>query len=192
MSHMKLSVSVPDDVWATVWTEGASPSHLVQEGLRLVAARRRDGSGQLLPGAEGTFFAVGEGGDELLEENLTRLTQEADEMERLGYQVGVEAAQRLHWSPLDRLNDVQTLARRLQEAWILGADEGDLLGEQFFGLVGDYSPEYLVDEGTGEPLSCPTFFMGAATGCLEVRDKVRQLRLARDVDSSSASKSEAD
>jgi hypothetical protein len=104
---MKLSVSVPDQLWESARSKGAdlSPSRLVQRALELWAGRD-DAGFSLDPPSEAS---------DLLDSAVARFAELArDEFER-GYLAGVTLAPHLDWWDLqdlhDRRFDVQVWAR---------------------------------------------------------------------------------
>ncbi len=106
---MKLSVSVPDELWAAV-TNGlprTSPSKVIQDALSLVLERRRAGE---TPFSRAPNEAVLE---RLLESglgaSLDRLADEAVTAEAQGYEAGVRAASSEPWTTLERATNPQVV-----------------------------------------------------------------------------------
>src|SRR5690348_2573508 len=97
---MKLSASVPDQLWANVYRDGESTSSVVQEGLRLLAAQRLQP--QYFPNAKGTEFDDEHARQSLLEW-VDGFVVEAQRLRRRGYQVGLEVAHALDWVTLETL-----------------------------------------------------------------------------------------
>src|SRR5690349_7017807 len=117
---MKLSVSIPDDLWLAVRRDDEANSQTIQEALRLLADRRRLG-GDMLPGATGTAY---EGEQDVVAAVLERLVSEAQDLRTRGYSAGFELAQRLRWAALERLpTDRASLARSLEHSFLV-ADQG--------------------------------------------------------------------
>lgn len=143
---MKITVSVPDELWAEAADPGDSPSAVVQEGLRLRADRRA---------AQSAPF---EGDSEMLERamagefsgKLDDLVRQAEGLRSGGYTVGVDAALSLPWDVLDRATDPVQLRAELI-AWFKGYDDGSILPDAFYQtlhqLILDYDLRGITDEG---------------------------------------------
>jgi hypothetical protein len=167
---MKLSISVPDDLWRDARLEDEPNSQTVQEALRMLADRRRAGAPEL----PGIGWPYGEE-SEVVVETLDRLADEARALRDKGYTIGFELAQRLSWTLLEKLpSDGSRLRGRLADAH-LNMTDGDPLESAMFvtlGTWGDGIPELLDDDGN--PLDSPTLFSGMAQAIAEVREAVRR------------------
>ena len=168
---MKLSVSVPDDLWEAVSGIDGSASQVVQESLRLLAERRRR-----------DFPTIGEShyaddGDLELREAVDKLTAEAAALRGTGYSIGVELSMSLPWLTLDVLPAGAALLRQLR-AWQSGFDADppvDDLPEDFRGALINLliqSEEGLDD--SENVVWLPTLFEGIVAGVEETHDAVRR------------------
>lgn len=93
---MKLSVSVPDDLWESARSviEGDSPSGVVQEALRRVTVAHGAEVGYAQPPAMDDELAAS------LAATRQRLLEEARGLYQAGYHRGIELAGRLDWTQL--------------------------------------------------------------------------------------------
>jgi hypothetical protein len=98
---MKLSVSVPNDLWRTVHTEGAGASETVQRALQCLAAT--DGVQGPLANAPGQANLDRYRDD--FESAVERATHEIERMRENGYRFGLSLAIGLNGSDFDALDD---------------------------------------------------------------------------------------
>ena len=90
---MKLSVSVPDELWKEVAGEDESPSEVVQRALRAEASRRTSRHRELRTREQETR----------MERIRDRLRHEAQRAFAQGYDLGLEMADELPWAMVARL-----------------------------------------------------------------------------------------
>src|SRR5271170_2749397 len=83
---MKLSVSVPDELWTRVAGQGSSPSEVVQTALATLASRR---SNRLRFGGDPEVIKANQ---ELLDQAVERLRIERKSLEEKGYRAGARLA----------------------------------------------------------------------------------------------------
>ncbi len=119
---MKLSVSVPDDLWEEARSIAADPnssSAVIQEGLRLWVAQTRSGPGYATSAPKDVL------GD--LHEARERLAREARAEFENGYGQGVQCARRLPWWAIENLADhYRFRVREWAGAWANAAVELDM------------------------------------------------------------------
>lgn len=120
---MKLSVSVPDDLWANVYRPGDKPSGVVQRGLRLLAAEKQ----RLV-----MTPAVSEEVAGALVAHTDRLARQARTLYQRGYELGLEVARVLEWVQLESFQGAENpLASLSSDDWedrrisLAPADEPD-------------------------------------------------------------------
>lgn len=175
---MKLSVSVPDSLWAEVANGSDSPSLVIQTGLRLLAERRRGDTQRLLARSKGSIYDTAEADDDLtrgLEEQLDKLVRSARDDRQNAYCVGVDAALSLPWSLLDRLPvDIEGC---LIDAFTHGPDSDglDQLAERILSCASEYE---LHEYFPADDVPSQTMLQAAAEGIADVREAARR-RLAQ-------------
>ena len=98
---MKLSVSVPDELWKEVAGEGESPSEVVQRTLREYAARRTSRSRDLRSRDQAAR----------MERIQERLREEAKAAFSAGYDLGLQMAEELPWELVACLATAQAHSR---------------------------------------------------------------------------------
>jgi hypothetical protein len=122
IAYMKLSVSVPDDLWDEVRSIAAdsnSSSAVVQEGLRRWVTQARGGPGYATSAPEDVL------GDR--QEAHERLAREARAEFEHGYAQGVQCARRLPWWAIENLADHHGFrVREWARAWATAAVELDM------------------------------------------------------------------
>src|SRR5262245_3093928 len=95
---MKVTASVPDNLWAAAHPKGERPSHTVQRGLRLLV--------QELDRAKVPFAQAPPDVDlDALKDGRERLRTEATERRRQGYEWGIRVASAMSWDNLEALLD---------------------------------------------------------------------------------------
>jgi hypothetical protein len=120
---MKLSVSIPDDLWGEVSTvrSGLNPSHLIQEALRLWV------STQSLPAGYSTAAPVDVGNR--LAALRERFANEAREEFEKGYRDALETADAFEWGDIDWLaENFHFNIKEWAHAWADSSVRGDLKG----------------------------------------------------------------
>ena len=119
---MKLSVSVPDDLWEearSIAADSESSSSVIQEALRRWVRQTRSGPGYATSPPEDV---VGE-----LQEARERLAREARAEFGHGYAQGVQCARRLPWWAIEDLADHHRFrTREWARAWANAAVELDM------------------------------------------------------------------
>lgn len=96
---MKLTISVPDPLWVSVYSEGDSPSSIIQEGLGLLVEQRA---------RENRAFAKAPGGDfgptleNVYAAKFDEVVDSAASSLSSAYSIGVEIATTCKFSELDR------------------------------------------------------------------------------------------
>lgn len=119
---MKLSVSVPDDLWEEARSVAAGPessSAVVQEALRRWVTQARSGPGYATNPPEDVL------GD--MQEARERLSREARAEFGHGYAQGVQCARRLPWRAIENLADQHSFrVREWARAWAKAAVELDM------------------------------------------------------------------
>lgn len=102
---MKMTVSVPDELWTSVFQPGQVASHVVQEALRLLAPQR----------SPAEPFASAPPGSDLaaIEAAKQALIDEATELWRAGYQLGIETVGLIPWSRLESFATSEEIAQWL-------------------------------------------------------------------------------
>jgi hypothetical protein len=171
---MKLSVSVPDEMWEQALRPGESPSAVVQEGLKLLVATRGQPAQRALRRAGGSYYGSDdEGAVSYVEEVLEAVTMNAAAMRDGGYSVGVDVAKRIPWAQLENLRNEAYIRSEL----VRWSRDGDCeLPEEVVQAVYDALSDFdMLD--SGEPPTSPTLYDGVADALLDVYDAVRR-RLA--------------
>ncbi len=170
---MKLSVSIPDDLWAAVFTEGASPSHLAQEAFRLLASKQERAATTSFPNAPAEV--------DLNEAEETRqaLAEELKRLRRAGYEFGLKAVAHLPWSLLDQFSDAETIfawilmhtteAEPGEEPYRFGCQTCDL-EEDFWEFANAAFQDFLA--GPADSTKSETFHTGMALALLDMRQAV--------------------
>jgi hypothetical protein len=178
---MKLSISVPDDLWAAVRRPDESNSQVIQEALRALANAQAQVAKRPMPGAVGTCYDPEDDEAAVIEDALERLTSEARGLRTNGYQLGVDVAHRVAWSALERLPaDRGDLVKLLTEMHLEEDGLGnDAVYEEMHRLIGDWGVEAAIYDDGDDPVESPTFFGGVAQALIEARDAVR-IRLLSD------------
>jgi hypothetical protein len=119
---MKLSVSVPDELWEearSIATDSESSSAVIQEGLRRWVTQTRSGPGYATSAPEDVL------GD--LQEARERLAREARTEFAHGYGQAVQCARRLPWWAIENLADHHGFrVREWARAWANAAVELDM------------------------------------------------------------------
>lgn len=119
---MKLTISVPDPLWVSVYTDGDSPSSIIQEGLGLLAERRA---------SENRAFAKAPGGDfgptleSVYSKKFDEVVESAATSLSSAYSIGVEIATTCKFSELDRAARRLDLIPALRQT-IIDPSFGDL------------------------------------------------------------------
>lgn len=118
---MKLSVSVPDDLWELAQSsapEESSPSALVQEALRHWTT-----GNSVLPGVAAQRPAEY---DKAFEQLQARMAAEAQAEAQRGYVAALSVAERLEWRQLDDLAERYKFdVAKWANAWRKAAEEAD-------------------------------------------------------------------
>lgn len=166
---MKLSISVPDDLWARVRREDESPSRVVQAALHLLA-RERQGTADLIMEIPGVEAAVDD------------LTEAGRGLRRTGLEIGAKAASSVPWNVLEGIE--QDALEGLEVSLCEGAGTygvGEALGD---ALMESLEEEGLASraEWTGEEQRGVGATISAAIieGIEVVRSEVRR-RLSSEV-----------
>jgi hypothetical protein len=125
---MKLSVSVPDDLWAQVHPEGAGPSETVQRGLRTLAEELRRAKRPLANAPDQANLDRYREAFDSAVETTTRTIQAALDN---GYRLGLLLAPGLVASDFDALELPRAVAglQTVVASW--GEDDGDVYSHEF-------------------------------------------------------------
>jgi len=200
---MKLSVSVPDDLWAQVHAEGAGPSDTVQRGLRTLVEELRQARRPLANAPDqANLDRYRDTFDSAVETTTRTLHATLDN----GYRLGLLLAPGLVGSDFDALEHPDAAAglQDLVSSW--GQDYGDVYSSEFTASVntvlenlcaagadtetGALRQQILGDEvepgagvswrhdgGEPYPKLSDTFAQGAIAALLDVRDEaMRRMR----------------
>jgi hypothetical protein len=163
---VKLSVSVPDDLWQAAAVDEQSPSAVVQEGLRALVAHREK-SAQRVGEFELRLSLHADGSELDLAETLKELTDAAVELYDVGYRMGVEIAGKLKFIVLDGLPS----GAKLRDLLLDAADDVDTpLAHLVRGALEDW--EFGLDV-EGDVIPSPTLYDGMAAGLEDMRGAVR-------------------
>jgi hypothetical protein len=176
---MKVTASVPDDLWATVHGKGQRPSHTVQRGLQLLASeleRSKEPFAQAPPDVDRDRLRAGR--EKLLAEALVRL--------REGYEWGISLASAMSWDSLDGLLDVTgsqivSLSQDGKQETVGPHDLEEILFDvavnsensyywQFFEDIGEFwhdDASLATESGHGVLLHNQTFLKGAARALVD-------------------------
>jgi hypothetical protein len=160
---MKLSVSVPDDLWERAHTPGDSPSATVQRALR-VLCESLPSEENPLPRAAGYYEIPGvDGGRAYAMEVLGGLAKDAEGQRGNGYSIGIEVVRKAGWQVLDLLPGEDALLRVLSdwqyagvdglETWVPEEDALEVLEEALADGLGGYSDEIALGRGVPIPSS---------------------------------------
>jgi hypothetical protein len=176
MTAMKLSISIPDDLWLAVRRTDEPNSRVVQEALRLLADQRAATAENPLPGAVGTEYDPSNTEHwQEVQAGLDRLHAEASRLHTLGYQVGVDTARQAPWNELERLPaDRTALARKLADMHVESDFETE--GEVFYFMdqsIKTWDVDKILKDDQDEYADSPTFFAGVAQAIDEARSAVR-------------------
>jgi hypothetical protein len=176
---MKLSISIPDDLWLKVHRPGEPNSQTVQEALRMLAETRNPSSSALVSLAGTAYDGSDPATVQTLEQGLAQLAKEAADVQRIGYTVGLEAAVMAPWSDIERLaSGHPQLDTQLYEV-IFEAGE---VGEAVRGALEQWGDQvdFIWDADAEEYVFSPTFFHGLARAFIEVRTEIhRRLNAAK-------------
>ncbi len=189
---MKLSVSVPDDLWSDLATGSNSPSQLVQDALRELQRHRRRGEERVVD-LEARLASSDPEGDPAaptVNSVLDRLTEEAADLMDTGYRMGVELAGKLSWLDLEALAE----GSRLRDDLIRAVErDGHFLGtggdlrDVIYQLLSDW--QVGLDED-GEAIPSTTLYAGMAAGLADIRVAIRErLRRSSEEEQSNGSNS---
>ena len=165
---MKMSISVPDDLWRRVAAPGESPSAVVQRALEALRPEQktevhRRAPAELLP--------------ELLDTELSdavdRLRHEMNEIRNAGYRAAVTLARSYHWRFFDGLPSTERAVVQL-----CGIDETELYSTVLSAAreAGATSTGQLTHGGRvlDDELPLDSFVEGFAAGLLDMKDRVRR------------------
>lgn len=172
---MKLSASVPDELWAAAARDKTSTSQVVQQALEALVEHRRAGE-QRVSSAEARHRAGWIADEDPADSVLSRLEKQARHLQRAGYMIGVELADRLGWLLLEKL-PLNLVARNLL-AWASGEldDLGGVLGDQYVDLT-DTLHNLLVEYHEGiddesERIASPVLYEAIVAGMDDVRTAI--------------------
>jgi len=168
---MKVTVSIPDDLWDAVRDPNEGPSHIVQKALRLLKARDA-----------GSFPNAPEGMDlSSAHRSVERLVEQAEVIRRRGYEVGIRLAERLtNWvrfengfvglGAIPNRMTVEQLATFLFVEDVEGAF--DVPGGSVVDFIGEAFGDSVDESESG------VAYRGVAQALLDIYDGVRE-RLER-------------
>lgn len=151
---MKITVSIPDELWLAVRREGEPSSTTVQEGLRLLSGARDPE--HILNGLHADADQV----DPL----ISRFRDEAERRLTLGRQVGVDFAERLSWAELELLPNTETaLASKLRNEFVHSDPNSSELIQKLDDAFNSWGDELSgVWDDDGNAVDSPTLFEGIA------------------------------
>ena len=172
---MKLSASVPDELWAAAAPGETSTSQVVQQALEALVEHRK-ASAQRVSAAEARHRAGYDVDSDDEPDVLARLETEARHLQRVGYMIGVDLADRLGWLALENL-PLNLLARNLL-AWAGGdlEDLGGILGDSYANITDTlHSLMHEYGDGInedGEPITSLVLYEAVVAGMDDVRTAI--------------------
>ena len=177
---MKLSISVPDELWEQATHPGASPSQVVQESLSLLVSHRKSGEERVVTSAETRLDRFSDDA-EWITERLDRLHESAKDLRDTGYRMGIEIATELDWLFLEHLPVGRELRGYLLE-WATDGEEPWGIADRLSQCLREW------EEGldpAGEPVPSVSLYDGVAAGFDDVRDAIRE-RMRREFETGTA------
>ena len=113
---MKLSVSVPDDLWTEVHTDSSGPSETVQKGLRALLEVQR---AEAIPMANAPDAPTRESSRDRFESAVDKATRTITEVRSTGYRFGLLIADGMTIEDFEALDgDTRALQEQLRRAVI--------------------------------------------------------------------------
>lgn len=168
---MKLSVSVPDELWERAIRPGDSPSLVVQEAIRMMVDSRADAGSRLLRRAGGSRYGSDdEDVTQMVEELIEKVASDASVVRDTGYMVGFDAAAATPWVELEASPTGPALRAALLR-W--ARDQDDELPETLASALLRFMGEYERLTKDGKPITSPTFCDGVVDGVTDLCDAVR-------------------
>lgn len=167
---MKISISVPDDLWESVASPGASPSQTVQEALKQVA-RMRATSEERVSGASQRLLDQLTAYDDA--DPLAELVEGAHDLQTKGYAIGVELGKSLPWVDLEALpsgTDLRAgLFAAMDDQSVSAALED--VRDRLWQAVEEWEVELATNQ-FGEPTPSRLLCEAIASGLDDLRDAV--------------------
>lgn len=161
---MKISASVPDDLWSAASKGEDSTSKVVQDALELLVERRRGSEERIVSGEArvlANYTSRVEGS-----EVLDKLEAEARELQRNGYWIGIELAETVGWRKLERLPS--DIASALVD-WTTDTTLWDNIFDPLFNLFEQY--EVGLHDNELDPSL--VLYEAIAAGLADTRDAIR-------------------
>lgn len=185
---MKLSISVPDELWERACPPGRRASAVVQDALAAYVDREHRVPFDRAPNPDLLEGLLSEGA---LSKEIERLMAEARSLRALGYAIGIEAAPSVSWVDLESLPPAEALTRYVIDVLLRVANREDVYLSGVVTAIRDAARGYgevgvvIRPDGTQEDHMGPpslTLVRGVVDALHDVRDAVRA-RLADTADS---------
>src|SRR4051812_27482544 len=130
---MKLSVSVPDELWTDVVGDSESPSAVVQQALRLLSTRKEEQRGLSHAPSAGVVQELRASGE--LDAIVDEIARDARAMAEAGYRVGIRLARLLGWTYLEELLSVTELLEIFCAMQDEQEDPSGAFGDEFINRI---------------------------------------------------------
>lgn len=158
---MKITVSIPDELWLSVRRDGEPSSTTVQEGLRLLSGTRNPD--RVLENLH-DYGSPEDPGDSDGSVLIERFRAEAERRLQLGREVAQDFAAKLSWEELERLPDTETaLAAMLRNEFLTGDPASSNLLKKLDEALNQWNGVLTgIWDDDGGPLDSPTVFEGIA------------------------------
>ena len=172
---MKLSISVPDDLWNLAAHDGESPSQVVQTALAQLVESRGAPEDRLEQRSESAIRRALAAGRDLyeIERVVSALTVDAANVRSLGYAVGLSTTGGTSWRVLESLPAPAAFRSELTKFARSGyCDLPDPFLDRLVQELHDYEQDLVDDDGL--MVESPTLIAGIVDGVLDVRDVVAE------------------
>lgn len=175
---MKLSISVPDQLWEEVSRPNESPSKVVQDALQAVLSDRAGAADRLNRADKLTELlrkSTDVGHEHDAQEHVARLVAEAKKLRDVGYAVGISLAREFSWKVFEELPRSRELIEKLM-TWAIGGYDGDLpinFCDKLFQEMSDFEAG-LIDENSGDPIRVESFYEGLASALCDLKASVTE------------------
>lgn len=173
---MKISASVPDELWAQAAVDEASTSKVVQQALEALIEHRRQSTARV-SSVETRLRTIYDIDDPDSDDVLDKLVKEARRLQRVGYMIGVDVAARIGWQHLEEVpTDLASYLRRWSRDQLpIGLDDAtgnyEGLEAALEGLLDEYAEGR---DPEGELITSTIFWDAIAAGVADARDAVRE------------------